>query len=219
MRILLVEDNTALASALIKALMTEGFDVSHVLHGERAVANTQNQLPDALVLDLGLPDIDGLDVLKKIKQANPTVPVLLLTARDTLEDKVTGLNAGADDYLAKPFEMPELIARLRVIQRRLLNSIDPTIQVGAVTLFTNEHKVMVNNSEVELSRREYALLKILMSSLNKVVTRTHLEAQLYSWGDDVSSNALEVHVHNLRKKLGKEFIQTIRGVGYSVKSR
>lgn len=218
MRILLVEDNTTLASALIKALMQENFDVAHVLHGERAIAAAQMQKPDAVVLDLGLPDIDGLDVLKKVKAVNRALPVLILTARDTLEDKVIGLNSGADDYLAKPFEMPELLARLRAIERRLTNAVEASLNIGDVVLFTNQHRVLWQGQEVDLSRKEYVLLKILMSSANRVITRSHLETQLFSWGDDVSSNALEVHIHNLRKKFGKEFIQTIRGVGYSIKS-
>ncbi len=217
MKILLVEDNTALATALLKALADAKFDVAHVLTGHKAIESVKRHTPDALVLDLGLPDMDGLAVLKQCKKWVPQMPVLILTARDTLDDKVTGLTAGADDYLAKPFEMPELLARLSVIERRIMNHVEDQLSIGNVTLDLKAREVFVDSTLIELSRREFDLLRLLMANADKVVTRSSLEAQLYSWDEDVNSNALEVHIHSLRKKLGKSLITTLRGIGYTLK--
>jgi DNA-binding response OmpR family regulator len=182
-----------------------------------AIQVVKTEPPDIVILDLGLPDIDGLEVLKQLRKINAALPVLLLTARDTIEDKVTGLDAGADDYLPKPFDMPELLARLRVLERRLGTAQSNEIIIGDVALSTTSHQVLFQGEELELSKREYMLLKALMESAGKVQTRNSLESKLYSWDDSVASNALEVHIHNLRKKLGTEFIKTVRGVGYTVK--
>ncbi len=170
------------------------------------------------MLDLGLPDMDGLDVLKFIRGRDVDLPVLLLTARAGVDDKVAGLDCGADDYLAKPFEMSELFARLRVMERRLTTARTAEIAIGAVTLDINHNRVTVDGEAVELSRREFMLLKSLMENAGRVQTRDTLESRLYSWGEEVSSNALEVHVHHLRKKLGAPFIKTVRGVGYRIDS-
>jgi DNA-binding response OmpR family regulator len=145
------------------------------------------------------------------------LPVLLLTARATLDDKVAGLDRGADDYLAKPFEMDELLARLRALYRRISTAATHIINIGVISLDTASQEVLVNNDPVELARREYMLLKVLMEHAGKVQTRDSLENTLYSWGEEVASNALEVHIHHLRKKLGQDFITTVRGVGYTVK--
>lgn len=217
MHLLLVEDDPALARGLQQALHNEGFAVNHVLTGMHAIQVIKTETPDIVILDLGLPDIDGLEVLKQLRKINATLPVLLLTARDTIEDKVTGLDAGADDYLPKPFDMPELLARLRVLERRLGTAQSNEIIIGDVALSTTSHQVLFQGEELELSKREYMLLKALMESAGKVQTRNSLESKLYSWDDSVASNALEVHIHNLRKKLGAEFIKTVRGVGYTVK--
>ena len=166
------------------------------------------------MLDLGLPDRDGLQVLKSLRDDGIRLPVLLLTARDTVEDKVNGLDSGADDYLAKPFEMAELLARLRVLERRLGIHAQATLSHGDLLLSTRSHDVSIAGTPVELSRREYMLLKSLMENAGRVQTRDSLESSLYSWGEEVASNALEVHIHNLRKKLGSEWIRTVRGVGY-----
>lgn len=217
MQILLVEDNRSLASGLQTALSQEGFVVNHVTTGEAAIycVNTE-QAPDIVILDIGLPDIDGLAVLKTIRPKNPQLPILLLTARDTVADKVAGLDLGADDYLSKPFDMPELIARLRVFERRLGSLNKHQITIKGVSLDVLSHTVTVNNQTISLSRREYMLLKALMESSNRVLSKATLESRLYSWGEEVSSNTVEVHMHHLRKKLGVTLIGTIRGIGYTI---
>lgn len=215
MRILLVEDNPSLGSGLKNALAEEGFAVNLVDTGQLALAAVRAEPPDIIVLDLGLPDMDGLDVLAAIRQKH-SIPVMLLTARDGVDDKIRGLDRGADDYLAKPFDVKELAARLRVFERRLSTASTSIIQIKEVALDTSAHSVSVDNNTVEFSRREYMLLKALMENAGKVVTRDSLETRLYSWNEEVASNALEVHIHNLRKKLPDNFIKTVRGIGYSV---
>jgi DNA-binding response OmpR family regulator len=217
MQILLVEDDQSLAAGLCKALRSEGFVTNHVAEGKAALHTVSVDPPDMVVLDLGLPDMDGLDVLKKIRGSGSTVPVLILTARASIDARVSGLDSGADDYLPKPFETPELIARLRVIERRLSGTQDSRIEVGDVTLDTITRQVLFKGESVELARREYSVLKSLIENSGKIRTREQLESGLYAWGEEVSSNAIEVHVHHLRKKFGSDFIKTVRGVGYTVK--
>jgi DNA-binding response OmpR family regulator len=217
MQILLVEDDISLAEGLQKALRRDGFTVNHVANGAAAIHSVETDTPDIMALDLGLPDMDGLDVLRQVRIKHPDLPVLLLTARDTLDDKVSGLDSGADDYLVKPFEMPELLARLRVLERRISTSASSEIQIGDVCLDTATHRVLVNGTNIDFSRREYMLLKALMENAGRIQTRASLESSLYSWGEEVASNAIEVHIHNLRKKLVPDFIKTVRGVGYTVK--
>jgi DNA-binding response OmpR family regulator len=216
MSILLVEDDAALAAGLRQALRAEGFAVNHVATGADALHVVATELPEIVILDLGLPDIDGINVLKKIRQTNKELPVLVLTARQTSYDKVAGLDSGADDYLAKPFDMAELLARLRAISRRISTTGANIIQAGDIILDTASMQVLVNDQQIELPRREYMLLKVLMEGAGKVQTRDSLEQKLYSWGEEVASNALEVHIHHLRKKLGSDLIKTVRGVGYTV---
>ena len=216
MQLLMVEDDRPLASGLQKALRGQGFTVNHVETGAAALHVIATDKPDMVILDLGLPDIDGLAVLKTLRKQNPELPVLLLTARDSVQDKVQGLNEGADDYLAKPFDMTELLARLRVMERRLSKSRSPLLKFGAVELDTVEQSVLLNGEKVDMSRREYMLLKSLMENPGRVLTRATLEGRLYSWGEEVASNAIEVHIHHLRKKLGNDVIKTIRGVGYQL---
>ncbi len=216
MQILLVEDDKPLACGLQIALRKQGYAVNHVETGEACLHVVATEEPDIIVLDLGLPDIDGLKVLKKIRHKSMTLPVILLTARDSIDDKVMGLDCGADDYLAKPFEVTELLARLRVLERRLGTVKSTQISIGDISLDTATQVVMQQNHELELSRKEYMLLKSLMENTGKVLTRATLETRLYSWGEEVCSNALEVHIHHLRKKLGSDFIKTVRGVGYKV---
>jgi DNA-binding response OmpR family regulator len=169
-----------------------------------------------LILDLGLPDMDGLMLLKTIRQKKLLLPVLILTARDSIEDKIKGLDHGADDYLSKPFDVNELIARLRVIERRLGTATSSTIIIGDVCLDSASHQLTICEQDTELSRKEFMLLKVLMEQAGRIQSREQLESKLYEWGDEVVSNAVEVHIHHLRKKLPKGFIKTIRGVGYSV---
>lgn len=216
MQILLVEDDRLLASGLRKALQQQGYVVNHVETGAAALHVIATDTPDIVVLDLGLPDIDGITVLKKLRVPHANLPVLLLTARSGIDDKITGLDSGADDYLAKPFEMTELLARLRVLERRLSTAKAAEITIADVCLDTATQCVSLKGEELELSRREYMLLKSLMENAGRVLTRATLETRLYDWGDEIMSNALEVHIHHLRKKIGSEFITTIRGVGYRV---
>ncbi len=219
MQVLLVEDNTLLANAIVRALKSAGFTVNHVDRGAQALSATKVSHPDILVLDLGLPDMDGLEVLRCARKSGFTNPVLILTARDTTPDKVQGLDAGADDYLAKPFEIDELLARLRALERRLGSVKSHTITIDGVEIDTSSHEVSFNGNSIAMSRREYMLLKALMESANRIQTRDALDSKLYSWGEEVSSNTVEVHIHNLRKKLPAGFIKTVRGVGYVVKKQ
>lgn len=216
MNILLIEDDAALSSALCKALAERGFVVNAVARGQLGLNAIMTDVPDVVILDLGLPDLDGITVLKRIREYHRDLPVLLLTARDSLDDKVAGLDSGADDYLTKPFDMAELLARLRVLERRRSTAKTSVIRIGAVALDTARGLVSVDDMPVDLPRREFMLLRVLMENAGKVLTRGSLESRLYSWGEEVASNTVEVHVHHLRKKLGADFIRTVRGVGYRV---
>jgi len=216
MLILLVEDDRSLAQALQRALQKQGYGVNAVASGTAALHVIDVETPDIVILDLGLPDMDGIDVLKRAREKYCDLPILLLTARSHLDDKISGLDSGADDYLAKPFEMTELFARLRVLERRLTTSKSAVIKIGDVKLDINSNSISIDEHEIELSRRENMLLKCLMENAGRVLTRNALESRLYGWGEEVSSNALEVHIHHLRKKLGADFIKTVRGVGYKV---
>jgi DNA-binding response OmpR family regulator len=216
MLILLVEDDQSLAHALEVALHKQGYSVNAVGTGKAALHTVDTLPPDLIVLDLGLPDLDGLEVLRRIRARHVDLPILLLTARTGLDDKVAGLDSGADDYLAKPFEMTELFARLRVMERRLTTARTALITIGDVTLDINHNTVSVAGEQLDLARREFMLLKSLMENAGRVQTRNALENRLYSWGEEVASNALEVHIHHLRRKLGADFIKTVRGVGYKV---
>jgi len=218
MSILLVEDDQDLATGLLEALRKEGLAINHVATGKDALHVVDAETPDIVILDLGLPDMDGLAVLKQLRKQHSELPVLLLTARDSLGDKIAGLDSGADDYLPKPFEMAELLARLRALGRRTSTANTNVIGIGDVSLDTTSQAVLVKGEPAELPRREYMLLKVLMENAGRVQTRDSLENKLYSWGEEVASNALEVHIHHLRKKLGSDFIATVRGVGYTVKA-
>ncbi|WP_339672924.1 response regulator [Dasania marina] len=216
MQLLLVEDDHLLAKGLQQALAKQGHTVNAVATGEAALHVVSTEPPDIVILDLGLPDMDGISVLKRLRKKQADLPVLILTARNEMDDKIHGLDSGADDYLAKPFDMSELFARLRVLERRLTTHKTSVITVGDVSLDIQKNTVNFHAAEIELSRREYMLLKSLMENAGRVQTRDTLEARLYSWGEEVASNALEVHIHHLRKKFGVDFIKTIRGVGYKV---
>ncbi|PUA27013.1 MAG: DNA-binding response regulator [Cellvibrio sp. 79] len=216
MHILLVEDDSLLADGIVTALKRSGFAVTWLNNGKTASAYLAAESPDILLLDLGLPDMDGMELLQLVRQKQFTTQVLILTARDSTTAKVAGLDAGADDYLTKPFEVDELLARLRVLERRLGNAPTALMQVGAVTLDTTHHLALLNDEPINLSRREYMLLKALVEHVGIIQTKEGLEGKLYSWGDEVASNAIEVHIHNLRKKLPADFIRTVRGIGYMV---
>jgi len=216
-KILLVEDDIALAKALMQTLSDKGFSVNHLTQGKLAVESVKADSPDSIILDLGLPDLDGLAVLKAIRQYNVDVPILILTARTSLEDKVAGLDLGADDYLAKPFEVDELLARLRVFERRASSLKQIALTIGLVSLDSVSYQVSVDGHIIDFSRREFMVLKALMENAGRVQTRDSLESKLYSWGEEVASNTIEVHIHHLRKKLPKQFIKTLRGIGYIIK--
>ena len=216
MLVLLVEDDHSIAQALDVALRKQGYSVNRVDTGRAALHAIDTIPPDLVILDLGLPDMDGLTVLRQVRSRHVDLPILLLTARAGLDDKVAGLDGGADDYLPKPFEMSELFARLRVMERRLTTARTAEITIGHVTLDINRNSVVIDGEELDLSRREFMLLKSLMENAGRVQTRNTLENRLYGWGEEVASNALEVHVHHLRRKLGADFIKTVRGVGYRV---
>ena len=216
MHILLVEDDMALASSLQQALKKQHYAVNITASGMAAVDTINTDTPDIVILDLGLPDMDGLEVMSRVRKGHPTLPVLVLTARDQVDDRIAGLDGGADDYLPKPFAMAELFARLRVLERRQTTAKTAKIVVGPITLDINHDSVEVNGRELDLPRQEYRLLKSLLENAGRVQTRSALEARLYSWGEEVASNALEVHIHHLRKKLGADLITTVRGVGYKI---
>jgi len=216
MKVLLVEDDLPLARGLAQALKRHGFAVDHVARGRDAVNSMGLNPPDLVVLDLGLPDMDGMAVLKKLRHQKAALPVLILTARDALNDKVVALDGGADDYLSKPFEIEELLARLRVLSRRLSTSLSSEIRLDSVTLDQASQKVTVDGEPVALSRREFMLLNALMQNAGRIQTREVLENKLYGWGEEIASNAIEAHISYLRKKLPRGFIQTIRGVGYTI---
>lgn len=216
MQILLVEDDELLAEGIVSALARAGFAVNWLSTGKAACTQVVAEPPDIMLLDLGLPDMDGMDILKLVRQKKLSTQVLILTARDSTNAKVIGLDSGADDYLTKPFELDELLARLRVLERRLGNSSSSLINIGSLSLNTAHHEVLLDGVALVLSRREYMLLKALVEHVGVIQTREGLEAKLYSWGDEVASNAIEVHIHNLRKKLPPNFIRTLRGIGYMV---
>ncbi len=217
MRLLLVEDDRSLAAGLSLALRNKGFAVNHVARGDHALLAVRTDPPDLMILDLGLPDMDGLDVLRQLRSTNRTLPVLILTARDTTSDKIAGLDLGADDYLAKPFDIDELDARLRAMSRRLGSATGSVLTAGDLSLNLATRELTKGDLPIDLSRREYALLRAFMENRGKVLTREALEGKLYAWGEEVASNALEVHIHHLRRKLGSDAIKTVRGIGYSLR--
>lgn len=214
MRILLVEDDAALGRATQSALRLAGYTVDWLRDGSHAEAALQSERFDAVVLDLGLPRKDGLEVLADLRRKGDQTPVLCLTARDAIEDRIAGLDGGADDYLVKPFDLDELDARLRALLRRASGRAVNTIEFGALQLDPVGHAVRLHGAAVELSAREFAVLQALMEQPGRVVSRERLEETLYGWDQEVKSNAVEVHVHHLRRKLGNGLIQTVRGLGY-----
>jgi two-component system OmpR family response regulator/two-component system response regulator QseB len=214
MRILVVEDDSLLGDAIQAGLTEMGDAVDWVRDGVAAEQALDTAPYAAMVLDLGLPRRTGLEVLQRLRARGGRLPVLILTARDTVEDRIRGLDAGADDYLIKPFDLGELAARLRALTRRAGGQADPVLRVAGVELDPAAHTVTFHGQPVELSAREFALLHALMRNAGRVMTRAQLEEQLYPWGEEVESNAVEVHVHRLRRKLAADLVQTVRGVGY-----
>jgi two-component system, OmpR family, response regulator len=215
MRVLAIEDEPDLLGSLLKALREDGYAVDGAPDGEEGLYKAESYDYDAVVLDIMLPGIDGWEVLRRLRHTKKT-PVLMLTARDALRDRVRGLDGGADDYLVKPFELPELLARLRALIRRSASQAQPCLELGDVSINTTARKVFRREAEVALTAREYALLEFLALHRGELVTRTTLYDHLFDENDDTLSNLLDVHVSNLRKKLGHELITTRRGHGYCI---
>ncbi|MBI4756653.1 MAG: response regulator [Betaproteobacteria bacterium] len=216
MRILLVEDDPLLGEAVRQGLLQEGFTVDWVRDGQEADGALATDEFSLLILDLGLPRLDGMTLLRRLRARGRALPVLILTARDTILDKVTGLDAGADDFLVKPVDLDELAARARALLRRASGRAQPAICHGELCLEPLARRVTVGGQPVELSAREFAILQTLLENAGRVLTRPQIEQSLYGWGEGVESNAVEVHIHHLRRKLGNGFIRTLRGVGYVV---
>jgi two-component system, OmpR family, response regulator len=215
MRVLAVEDEPDLLGSLLKALREDGYAVDGAPDGEDGLYKAESYDYDAVVLDIMLPGIDGWEVLRRLRKTKKT-PVLMLTARDAVRDRVRGLDSGADDYLVKPFELSELLARLRALIRRSASQPQPQLEIGEVTIDTAARKVSRQGQEVLLTAREYGLLEFLALHRGELVTRTMLYDHLFDENDDTLSNLLDVHVSNLRKKLGHDFITTRRGHGYCI---
>ena len=205
-----------IGASACEGLRQDGFSVDWVQDGRGASAALAANVFDAVLLDLGLPGKSGEDVLKSIRQAGNQVPVLIVTARDKVRDRVAGLDSGADDYIVKPFDLDELAARIRAVHRRRAGRADPVIRVREVTFDPAARRVTCTGDEVVLSGRELALLAVLLERPGAILSRAQLEERIYGWGEEVESNAVEVHVHNLRRKLGTDTIRTIRGVGYVI---
>lgn len=216
MRILLVEDDPALGEGIRTALKPEGYTVDWLQDGASALHALSHESFDLCVLDLGLPRMDGLEVLRRLRRADNPLPVLVLTARDATADRIAGLDAGADDYLIKPFDVAELKARLRALLRRSFGRAQPALEYRGIRLEPESQQVTFRGAPVNLARKEFLLLHELLAQPGRVLTRDRLQQVLYGWDEEVESNALEVHVHHLRKKLFPELIRTVRGVGYLV---
>ncbi|AXU97034.1 MAG TPA: DNA-binding response regulator [Erwinia persicina] len=216
MRILLIEDDRLIGDGIKAGLSKLGFSIDWFTQGKEGLRALSAAPYDAVVLDLSLPEIDGLDILRQWRQQGQDEPVLILTARDALEQRINGLQMGADDYLCKPFALSEVAARLQALIRRRHGQLQPTLKHGGVIMEPGSHTVTLNGEPLVLKAREIALLELFLLNAGRVLTRSQLEEKLYGWDDEVSSNAVEVHIHHLRKKLGSEFIRTIHGVGYTL---
>lgn len=219
MRVLVVEDDEILRDGLAAGLRLEGMTVDTVEDCEDARAALPSGDYEAVVLDIALPDGSGLDLLREWRRQGVSVPILLLTARNFVEDRVEGLDRGADDYLGKPFDLIELAARLRALQRRALGRAVASIQVGALEIDPALRRVTIEGKEIPLSRREFAVLEVLAEKPGHVISRSQIEDRIYGWQEEVGSNAVEVHIHNLRTKLGPGIVETVRGVGYRIARR
>lgn len=219
MKLLIVEDDALLQSGLMQALTGQGYAVDCASTAAQSTALLRHGQYSLIVLDLGLPDRDGASLLRQWRRDGINIPVLILTARDALEDRVDGLDAGADDYLVKPFALVELQARVRALIRRYQGHSDNLVQQGDLTLNLSSQQVLLENRPLEVTPKEFALLTRLLMRVGQNVHRETLQQDLYSWNDDPGSNTLEVHIHNLRRKLGKDRIKTVRGVGYRLEIR
>lgn len=216
MRLLLVEDDPHLGDGLTVGLRQLGFTVDWVKNGVAAEHALASEPFDLVVLDLGLPGLSGMEVLQRLRRRGQTMPVLILTAQDAVCDKIAGLDSGADDYLVKPIDLDELAARIRALVRRAAGRASPMLCHGPLALDPAARSASLDGQPLDLSAREFDLLQALVENAGRVMSRAQLESSLYGWRDEPDSNVLEVHIHHLRRKLGSDFIRTLRGVGYTV---
>ncbi|OYV38507.1 MAG: DNA-binding response regulator [Thiomonas sp. 20-64-5] len=216
MRLLLVEDDMMIGESVLDALRGEGYAVDWVRDGVLADSALRTEQYDLVLLDLGLPKMDGLAVLKALRARRETTPVLIATARDAVSARIQGLDAGADDYVLKPYDLDELSARIRALLRRAAGRAEPVFSYGRISLNPATHEALLDGDPVALSQREWAVLEALIARPGMILSRAQLEEKLYSWKDEISSNAVEVYVHSLRKKLGADLIRNIRGMGYMI---
>lgn len=216
MRVLLAEDDCMIGRAVQQALREASYAVDWVLDGQSAITTLETQQYDMLLLDLGLPAIDGMAVLQLLRSRNNNIPVVVLSARDATSDRISGLDTGADDYLVKPFEMGELLARMRAVTRRKSNAGSPLLSNGPLALDPATHEATLGDLSVRLTAREFSLLQALLVRPGAILSRPELEAKIYGWNEEVESNAVEFLIHALRKKLGSETIKNVRGVGWMV---
>ncbi|NTV86263.1 MAG: response regulator transcription factor [Burkholderiaceae bacterium] len=216
MRLLLVEDDAMIGESVLQVLRAEHYAVDWVRDGNMAEEALRTESYDLVLLDLGLPRRSGLDVLRALRARRNVVPVLVATARDAIGDRIAGLDAGADDYVVKPFDIDELLARIRALLRRSAGRAEPAFEHRGVSLNPATREATLHGQPVSLSAREWAVLEALLARPGVVLSRTQLEEKLFSWKDDISSNAVEVYIHGVRKKLGANLIQTVRGLGYLI---
>lgn len=219
MRLLLVEDDALIGSGLQQGLRREGYTVDWVRDGQAAATAWQMAPYGLLLLDLGLPGQHGLQLLKSLRERDDALPVIIITARDALADRLAGLDGGADDYLVKPFAIEELTARIRAVGRRQAGRARPELRVGPLRMDPARHLLWLGDEAVTVSAKDFALLRVLMDSPGVVLSREQIEDRLYGWDEEIGSNAVEVRIHHLRKKLGVEVIQTVRGVGYRIREQ
>jgi DNA-binding response OmpR family regulator len=216
MRILLIEDDPMIGKALLRGLSDQGMSVDWVHNGAEGSAALAHAEHAIVLLDIGLPEMSGIDVLKAARTAGVLVPVLVITARDSLDDRIAGLDLGADDYIVKPFELRELVARMRAVLRRHNGQAQSLITSGEITLDLATHQTTYRNTEHILSAREFALLQALMRRPGAILSRAQIEQQIYGWGEEVESNAVDVLIHAIRKKFDKDIIRNVRGAGWMV---
>ena len=218
MRLLLIEDDAMIGKSIREGLRRAGYAVDWVRDGWAGARSLHEEKYEIVLLDLGLPRKDGLEVLSELRRSGKSLPVLIITARDSVEDRVNGLDAGADDYLVKPFSMAELTARVRALLRRGTGRPEPVLKLGNLEFDASSREIRLDGERIPLSHRELALLERLLQRPGATVSKATLEQSIYGWGEEVESNAIEVHISNLRKKLGSQTIQTVRGLGYRVSS-
>lgn len=219
MRILLVEDDHLIGDGIQRGLTKQGFTVDWVQDADKAETALSTDAFDVIVLDIGLPRVSGLDFLRKIRSQKNQTPVLLLTAKNSVDDRIHGLDLGADDYLTKPFALGEVAARLRALQRRSQGRAESVLTWQELTVYPDSQRLLLGDQEIEIKGKEFKLLLFLLEHPKKIHSREELETSLYGWNEGIESNSVEVHIHSLRKKLGKDFIKTIRGVGYQLSEK